>query len=127
MACDPTPAADVAGKILPGAGPGRRLAAWTHVDGVSFDVIRGTAQAQAAGTLVGRFHRALDDFDHPFVGMRLGVHDTPNTWRACATAFPRKRTAITACAPRWPPGRAILARWRLPPLPVLPDRVATAT
>ena len=48
----------------------------THVDGVSFDVVASLGQARAAGSLVARFHRALDGLDHEFVGMRVGVHDT---------------------------------------------------
>ena len=49
----------------------------THVGGWSFDVISSARQATAAGALVGRFHGALDSLRHEFVGMRLGVHDTP--------------------------------------------------
>jgi Ser/Thr protein kinase RdoA (MazF antagonist) len=48
----------------------------TLVDGVSFDTVRSPSQAHSAGELVGRFHRALATLDHPFVGLRLGVHDT---------------------------------------------------
>ena len=48
----------------------------THVDGVSFDAVASQGQARAAGSLVARFHRALDGLDHEFVGMRTGVHDT---------------------------------------------------
>ena len=48
----------------------------THVAGTSFDVAQSTAQAAAAGALVARFHGALADLDHDFVGRRLGVHDT---------------------------------------------------
>ena len=60
--------------IAPGGGLWRLL---TYVDGVSFDVVGGAEQARAAGELVGRFHAALDGLDHTFVGMRVGVHDTP--------------------------------------------------
>ena len=49
----------------------------THVDGVSFDVVAGAEQARAAGELVGRFHHAVEGMNHEFVGMRVGVHDTP--------------------------------------------------
>jgi Ser/Thr protein kinase RdoA (MazF antagonist) len=49
----------------------------THVAGVSFDVVGSAEQARAAGELVGRFHAAVDGMDHGFVGMRMGVHDTP--------------------------------------------------
>jgi Ser/Thr protein kinase RdoA (MazF antagonist) len=60
--------------IAPGGGLWRML---TYVNGVSFDVVGGAEQARAAGELVGRFHTALDGLDHEFVGMRVGVHDTP--------------------------------------------------
>ena len=49
----------------------------TYIDGVSFDVVGSAEQARAAGELVGRFHTALDGLTHDFVGMRVGVHDTP--------------------------------------------------
>lgn len=53
----------------------------THVEGVSFDVVAGAAQARAAGELVARFHTALDGLTAQplgqFTGMRVGVHDTP--------------------------------------------------
>ena len=44
---------------------------------MSFDVVAGAEQARAAGELVGRFHAAVDGMNHEFVGMRVGVHDTP--------------------------------------------------
>lgn len=48
----------------------------TFVEGAAFDAARGPAQLASAGALVGRFHAALDDLDHTFVGLRFGVHDT---------------------------------------------------
>ena len=57
-----------------GGGVWRML---SHVDGVSFDVVGSAAQARAAGELVGRFHAAVAGMEHAFVGMRVGVHDTP--------------------------------------------------
>jgi Ser/Thr protein kinase RdoA (MazF antagonist) len=48
----------------------------THIEGCSFPAAVGTAQARAAGALLARFHRALEDLPHQFVGMRVGVHDT---------------------------------------------------
>jgi Ser/Thr protein kinase RdoA (MazF antagonist) len=49
----------------------------TRMPGVSFDVVQSPAQAHAAAALLARFHSALDDLDHTFVGLRTGVHDTP--------------------------------------------------
>ncbi len=48
----------------------------TRVPGVSFDAVTDPAQARAAANLLGRFHSALDDLAHEFVGVRSGVHDT---------------------------------------------------
>ena len=49
----------------------------TRVAGVTFDRGCAPGQARAAGTLVARFHAALDGLDHVFAGRRAGVHDTP--------------------------------------------------
>jgi Ser/Thr protein kinase RdoA (MazF antagonist) len=95
----------------------------TFVAGVSFDKIRSPSQARAAGTLVARFHRALDGLDHAFVGLREGVHDT-------AKHMSRLREALHVHAGHHliaevrPLAEAILARARsLAPLPALPPRI----
>ena len=49
----------------------------TRMPGVGFDAVQGPAQAHAAASLLARFHSALDDLEHAFVGLRSGVHDTP--------------------------------------------------
>lgn len=49
----------------------------TFVEGRAHDRATSAAQLEAAGRLVGRFHAALDSLEHDFVGMRVGVHDTP--------------------------------------------------
>jgi Ser/Thr protein kinase RdoA (MazF antagonist) len=95
----------------------------THVDGVAFDVVGGAAQARAAGALVGRFHAALDDLDHAFTGMRVGVHDTPRHLARldeAVAAHPGHRLAAAV----GPLAQAIRAgAGVLPPLPALPPRV----
>ena len=97
----------------------------THVDGIAFDVVAGPAQARAAGGLVGRFHRALDDFEHPFAAGRTGVHDTPAHLRRLDEAVAAHPThgwpgAVGAAAP--PSGPAP------PPCPRCPrSRGASAT
>lgn len=48
----------------------------TRMPGVSFAKVREPAQAAAAAGLLARFHVALVDLPHSFVGMRTGVHDT---------------------------------------------------
>jgi len=95
----------------------------SHIDGVSFDVVGGPGQARAAGELVGRFHAAVDGMKHAFVGMRVGVHDTPRhlerLHEAIATHAGHRLIAEVA-----PLARAILdGAAALPPLPALPPRV----
>ena len=71
---------------------------WTHVDGVSFDVIRDTGQAQAAGALVGRFHRALDASITPSSGCAWGC-TTPPAPARLRDGVSAEATAATACTP----------------------------
>jgi Ser/Thr protein kinase RdoA (MazF antagonist) len=57
----------------------REGAVWrlmTRLPGVSRDTVDGDVQARAAGAALGRFHAALLDLEHDFVGLRSGVHDT---------------------------------------------------
>jgi Ser/Thr protein kinase RdoA (MazF antagonist) len=105
---------------LPGSGVWRLL---THVAGVSYDVIASPAQAQAAGQLVGRFHRAVDGLTHDFAERRRGAHDTPRHLQ-------RLREALAAhgqhrlFAQVQPLGRGLLDRAaELPPLPALAERI----
>jgi Ser/Thr protein kinase RdoA (MazF antagonist) len=94
----------------------------TYMEGHSYDVIGSTAQARAAGNLVGRFHRALDGFHHPFVALRTGVHDTPVHLQRLrdAVAQHSQHRLFSEVAPL---GAAILAAAeRLPSLPNMPDR-----
>lgn len=49
-----------------------------HLGGVSFKRLQSTAQAESAGTLVGRFHRAMQDFDEPLAPMGIPYRDTPH-------------------------------------------------
>jgi Ser/Thr protein kinase RdoA (MazF antagonist) len=95
----------------------------THIDGVSFDVIRTEPQARAAGALVGRFHRALDGLVRPFSPMRLGVHDTPRHLERLGEAT-RVHAGHRLAATVKPLAEDILATAAaMPALPVLPDRV----
>jgi Ser/Thr protein kinase RdoA (MazF antagonist) len=95
----------------------------THVEGVGFDAVTNVRQARSAGLLIARFHRALDDLRHQFVGMRANVHDTPTHLRrlaevAATGAQHRLGTEVRALAE----GIATAAE-QLPPLPVLAPRV----
>ena len=95
----------------------------THIDGVTFDVVGGAAQAGAAGALVGRFHAAVDSLEHVFTGMRAGVHDTPRHLARLDEAVATHAGHRLAGAVR-PLAQAIRAgAGALPPLPALPPRV----
>lgn len=50
--------------------------ATTWVEGESVAAIPDATWASAAGALVGRFHRAVADFDYNYRFARAGVHDT---------------------------------------------------
>lgn len=56
---------------------GRSWRVMTRLPGVTFDAVRSVSQARDAAAALGRFHRALEDLEHEFVGLRAGVHDTP--------------------------------------------------
>jgi len=95
----------------------------TYVPGVSFDRVATAAQARAAAALVARFHAALADLDHVFVGMRTGVHDTPRHLArlAAAAADHPEHRLHAAVAPF--AAEVAAAAAALPPLPPLPDLV----
>ncbi|MFV8753483.1 phosphotransferase enzyme family protein [Nannocystaceae bacterium ST9] len=96
----------------------------TRVDGVGFDALADARQARAAGRFVGRWHAALRDLDHAFVGLRVGVHDTARhlaTLRAALEQHPSHRLFPSVETL----GRELLdTAERLPALPALPDRIA---
>ena len=95
----------------------------THIAGVAFDVVGGAAQARAAGALVGRFHAAVDELDHEFTGMRVGVHDTPHHLARLDEAVAAQAGHRLAGVVR-PLAQAIReGAGALPPLPALPPRV----
>jgi len=48
----------------------------TYIAGNTYDTVQNSHQADEAGMLLGRFHRAVGELDHTFVNTRLGVHDT---------------------------------------------------
>ncbi|MGD0835763.1 MAG: phosphotransferase [Polyangia bacterium] len=92
----------------------------THVPGWGFDRLQSPAQAYSASALIGRFHRALRDLQHRFVGLRAGAHDT-------ARHLARLEQALTVHAGhRLLPEVSRLARAlrsataELQPLPALP-------
>lgn len=104
----------------------REGAVWrlmTRMPGVSFDAVRSPAQAHAAATLLARFHSALDDLDHTFVGLRTGVHDTPAHLARLADAV-AQHPDHRLHAPVAHLADAITTRAaKLPPLHGLPSRI----
>ncbi len=113
------------GGVEGGSGDGGP-AVWrvmTHVEGASFDVVSGPAQARAAGALVARFHTALSELSHVFVGRRASVHDTAghlDHLRRAVVAHRDHRlfAAVSSLAQEILRGAA-----ELPALPALPPRV----
>ncbi len=95
----------------------------THVDGVSFDVVQSPAQARAAGELVARFHRALDGFEHPFAGMRTGVHDTPRHLATLQQAMAEGEGHRLYVEVKTLGRELVAAAASMPALPDLPSRV----
>jgi Ser/Thr protein kinase RdoA (MazF antagonist) len=103
-----------------GAGVWRLL---THVAGVGFDVVSSPAQARAAGALIARFHAALDGIDHPFAGMRAGVHDTPRHLARLAEAVGAHPGHRLAGEVRALAEEILAAAAALPALPALAPRI----
>lgn len=48
----------------------------TYIPGNTYDYLDNSRQADQAGALLGRFHRAVGELEHSFVNARSGVHDT---------------------------------------------------
>ncbi|MEM9694015.1 MAG: phosphotransferase, partial [Myxococcota bacterium] len=59
----------------------------TCIEGETHDRASGPQWLESAGDLVGRFHRALAELNHEFVGLRHGVHDTPAHLRTLESAL----------------------------------------
>ncbi len=102
---------------------GRPWRLLTYVEGRTEHVVRSAAMAEAAGTLLGRFHHALRDYARPMAFERPEFHDTPRYLRRLAEAVDRHREH-----PDWdevaPLAEAILREAeRLPSLQSLPRRM----
>jgi Ser/Thr protein kinase RdoA (MazF antagonist) len=95
----------------------------TFVPGMSFDKVQSPAQARAAGTLVARFHRALDGLAYTFQGLREGVHDTAKhlaRLREALSVHSRHRLMAQVA----PIAETILVHAQtLAPLPALPPQL----
>lgn len=96
----------------------------TRVEGVGFDALSDARQAEAAGRFVGRWHAALRDLDHEFVGLRAGVHDTARHLANLRRAL-EQHQAHRLYAEVEPLARALLDRAdQLDALPQLAPRIA---
>jgi Ser/Thr protein kinase RdoA (MazF antagonist) len=123
-----TPAALVPGAALPTAAPlwvehdgTWRLMTW--LPGVSLERFAAPPQANAAGQLLGRFHRALADYTAPFPHARPFVHDTPRHLANLRAALAQHRehpdhAAVAALA-----ADILALAADLPDLTALPPRV----
>ena len=98
-----------------------RLMTW--VAGTSHERITAAAQAQEAGALLARFHRALDDLVYRFRNTRPGVHDTPRHLASLQLALDGHRTHPHYAAVRPLADEILALAAALEPLPALPDRL----
>ncbi|MEJ2515595.1 MAG: aminoglycoside phosphotransferase family protein [Gammaproteobacteria bacterium] len=111
------------GRLWLPAEAGASWRALTYVAGRSLDSLARPEQAEQAALLLGRFHRALDDLEHPFSGSRRPIHELSRHLRALQSALADRRDhpdygSVARVA------EAILgAADRLPALPVTPPRI----
>lgn len=106
---------------IPAAGGAWRV--MNFMPGRVVDAIESPAQAGAAGRLLGRFHRALDDLVHEFRHQRPPVHAPARHFAALESALAahpahRLRPAAGALA-----AEIFSAAAALPPLPGTPPRI----
>ena len=81
---------------------------FTHVAGISFEVLDTAGQARAAGALVGRFHRALDGLPAPLRGPARGR--ARHARHLARLREPSTRTRTPPGAGRAPLAEPLLAR-----------------
>jgi Ser/Thr protein kinase RdoA (MazF antagonist) len=98
---------------------GRPWRALTWVDGETVHRVPDPAWAEAAGELVGRFHRAVADLHHDYAFARTGVHDTAAHLARLADEARRHADDAEGAALAHD---ILAAAARLPPLPALPRR-----
>lgn len=103
--------------------PGGAWRVMNFVAGKVVDAIETPVQAAAAGRLLARFHRALDDLDHEFRHQRPPVHEPARHFAALEAALAahpthRLRPAADAVA-----GEIFAAAAALPRLPETPPRI----
>ena len=77
------------GGLYADLGDAGRWRLMTRIEGVSFDRSQSTRQIASAAEMVGRFHRALVDFDAPLEPMGLPFNDTAHYRAALDAALER--------------------------------------
>ena len=103
--------------------PGGAWRVMDFIEGQVVDAIQTPAQAAAAGRLLARFHRALDDLVHDFRHQRPPVHEPARHFAALESALAmhpahRLRPAAEAVA-----GEIFVAAAAWPALPATPARI----
>lgn len=93
-----------AGELCTVAADGAAWRLLTFVPGKTVHKMDSPARARAAGALVARFHRAVDDLAWSYRHVRPGAHDT-------ALHMRRLESAVTS-GPALPVAEGILELWR---------------
>ena len=86
MACAPL-IPNAAGELSTELGELGRWRLMPHLGGASFETLQSAEQARSAGSLVGRFHAALRDFDSPLAPLGIPYRDTGLYLEAMERAF----------------------------------------
>lgn len=95
----------------------------SYIDGHNHSHATSPTLARAAGTLLGRFHRALAELDYVFQSRRLGVHDTDKHLARLRDLLDEGRSHPGASAAKTL-GDEILTRMEArPTLDGLPERI----
>jgi len=112
------------GKLwIPGEDERGAWRALTYQAGRSLDSLGDAAQAGSAGSLLARFHGALDDYTDAFVSVRPPIHELDRHLAALEAALARHEDhpAYPQVAPL--AEKILAAARRLGPLPGTPARV----
>ncbi len=99
-----------------------RLLTW--LEGEFHNRLENTGEAEQAGALLARFHKALADFDQPFASKRRPIHEPERRFAQLENALEEHRSH-----PRYPEAERLKLRTLelvadLPPMPGTPLRVA---
>jgi Ser/Thr protein kinase RdoA (MazF antagonist) len=65
------------GSLYSDQGPSGRWRLMTAIEGLTYARVVSSHQVRSAGSLVGQFHAALDDFEAPLAPLGIPYRDTP--------------------------------------------------